>query len=115
MTDVAAIGEVVDNVKDSFDLWYAFIIGLPALVAAIATIRNRVDINKHYREQKIVNTSVLDQVRNDHTENLRDEITRGFSEVREDIKVLREDHRSLREDLHLERRERIEGDRRDTT
>ena len=110
-----AIEQVIQDAKDSFDLWYAFIIGLPALVAAIAAIRNRADINKHYQEQTKVNTSVLDQVRNSHEENLRDEITRGFKEIREDIKVLREDHRHLREDLHLERRERIEGDRRDTT
>lgn len=47
-----------------------------------------------------------DQVSNSHTENLRDEITRGFREVREDI-------RSLHEALNIERRDRIAGDRRE--
>lgn len=53
-----------------------------------------------------------DQVSNYHDENLRDEITRGFREIREDIKILRDEHRELRKELHTERQERIEGDRR---
>jgi len=52
------------------------------------------------------------QVSNSHEENLRDEITRGFREIREDIKVLRAEHRELRADLRTERIERIEGDKR---
>ncbi|BBC43589.1 hypothetical protein PBI_AN9_33 [Mycobacterium phage AN9] len=43
------------------------------------------------------------QVSNSHEENLRDEITRGFKEVREDIRL-------LHEALNIERRERIAGD-----
>lgn len=46
------------------------------------------------------------QVSNSHEENLRDEITRGFKEIREDI-------RQLRGELHTERQERIDGDRRE--
>ena len=46
-----------------------------------------------------------DQVSNSLSENLRDEITRGFKEIRDDI-------RFLRDELHTERKERIEGDKR---
>ena len=60
-----------------------------------------------------------DQVTNNHDENLRDEITRGFKEIREDISVVREELRldrasinSLRDDLRVERTERIDGDKR---
>ncbi|AGT14280.1 minor tail protein [Mycobacterium phage Adzzy] len=45
------------------------------------------------------------QVSNTHDENLRDEITRGFREVRQDIRL-------LSEALNTERQERIDGDRR---
>lgn len=48
--------------------------------------------------------AIEEQVSNDHEENLRDEISRGFKEVREDI-------RSLRDELHTERKERIDGDK----
>ena len=44
-----------------------------------------------------------DQVSNSHDENLRDEITRGFREIRADIRL-------LSDELHTERKERIEGD-----
>lgn len=52
------------------------------------------------------------QVSNSHDENLRDEITRGFKEVRADMKEMRADIGGLREELRTERIERIEGDRR---
>lgn len=45
------------------------------------------------------------QVSNTHDENLRDEITRGFREIRQDIG-------GLREEIRTERLERIEGDKR---
>mgnify|MGYP003584897359 CR=1 FL=1 len=43
------------------------------------------------------------QVSNSHDENLRDEITRGFREIRADIRL-------LSDELHIERKERIKGD-----
>ncbi|QFG04505.1 minor tail protein [Mycobacterium phage Jeeves] len=45
------------------------------------------------------------QVSNSHDENLRDEITRGFREIRQDIG-------GLREEIRTERVERIAGDKR---
>lgn len=47
---------------------------------------------------------IRNEVTNNHDENLRDEITRGFREVRADIG-------GLRADLSIERQERIDGDR----
>lgn len=44
------------------------------------------------------------QVSNTHEENFRDEMTRGFREVREDIRL-------LSTALNIERQERIDGDR----
>ena len=52
------------------------------------------------------------QVSNSHEENLRDEITRGFKELRDDNRDLRDDISGLREELRTERRERIAGDER---
>ncbi|AEJ93328.1 minor tail protein [Mycobacterium phage SuperCallie99] len=52
------------------------------------------------------------QVSNTHEENMRDEITRGFREIRDDMREVREDIKGLREELRTERIERIEGDRR---
>lgn len=46
-----------------------------------------------------------EQTTNKHDENMRDEITRGFREIRGDI-------RGLHEEISTERRERIEGDKR---
>lgn len=46
-----------------------------------------------------------DQVTNDHTDNMRVEITKGFKDIRADIQL-------LRDELHTERKERIEGDKR---
>lgn len=47
---------------------------------------------------------INNQVSNSHDENLRDEITRGFREMRADIG-------GLREEMRTERQERIAGDR----
>lgn len=103
-----AIGEVVQDAKDGLDLWHAFILGLPALAGVIATLVVTIRGQKKAEESRVELAEkadiTIDQVKNDHTDNLRDEITRGFREVRGDI-------RSLRDELHLERIERIEGDK----
>ena len=109
MTDFALVGEIVREATDSFDLVYAFIIGLPALAGVFATLYMTMK-GQRKSEQRLDDvdkktTETLYQVQNSHTENLRDEISRGFREIREDI-------RALREELHTERKERIEGDRR---
>ncbi|ALA48138.1 minor tail protein [Mycobacterium phage Phlei] len=56
------------------------------------------------------------QVSNDHQENLREEITRNFKEIRQEFadfrKEIHDDITGLRADLRTERIERIEGDKR---
>ena len=104
----SAVQQVVEDARDGFDLWYAFIIGLPALVAAVATLYGQHKAKARWDAQEERSNTIVAEVKNSHQENLRDEITRGFKEVREDIQ-------HLRKELHTEREERIEGDRRDTT
>ncbi|QFG04606.1 hypothetical protein PBI_KEZIACHARLES14_30 [Mycobacterium phage Keziacharles14] len=58
---------------------------------------------------------INDQVSNTHEENLRDEITRGFREMREDMLGVKQDIGGLREEIRTERLERIAGDKRRET
>ena len=105
-----AIGEAIQDAKDGFDLWYAFIIGLPALAGVFATLivtmRGQQKAKARWETQEKKADETLYEVKNEHSENLRDEITRGFREIRADIS-------GLREELRTERIERIEGDRRE--
>ena len=99
----------IQDAKDSLDLWHAFILGLPALAGVIATLivtlRGQKKASRYWQRAEKDATETLYQVQNEHSENLRDEITRSFNEVRNDI-------RTMRDELHVERKERIEGDKR---
>lgn len=84
------------------------ILTVPAIIAAIAAVKAHGKAAAH----KDTSEQTLDQVKNDHDTNLRDDIDEirellrdGFSETRKDIG-------GLREELRTERLERIEGDRR---
>lgn len=105
--DFSQVIQALDEARDGFDLWYAFIIGLPALAGVFATLlvtlSGQKKAKQRWREQSEKADMTLFQVKNDHTENLRDEISNGFNRVMRDIS-------SLREELDTERRERIEGD-----
>lgn len=109
MIDFSLVAGAIEDARDSFDLWYAFIIGMPALAGVFATlvVTLRGQQKSKERGEKVEETlsETLYQVKNEHDENLRDEITRGFREIREDL-------RAIREELHVERKERIEGDKR---
>ena len=109
----SAFQQVVEDARDGFDLWYAFIIGLPALIAAVATLYGQHKAKARWDAQEERSNTIVAEVKNSHQENLRDEITRGFREVREDIKIILEEHRQIRHELHTERKERIEGDKRE--
>lgn len=97
----------MEDVNDSLDLWYALIVSLPALggviTTLIVTLRGQKKSKERWDQVEQKTNETLYQVKNEHDENLRDEITRGFKEVRADI-------RSIRDELHTERKERIEGD-----
>ncbi|AOT24953.1 hypothetical protein PBI_KALPINE_33 [Mycobacterium phage Kalpine] len=64
---------------------------------------------------------IKDQVANDHSTNLRDDIdelvaavrmvTTGLSDLKTDVRDVKQDIGGLREELRTERIERIEGDR----
>lgn len=103
---VLAIADVLQDAKDGIDLWYAFIIGLPGLVAAIGVIYGQHKAKERWSRQEKQGDEIREEVKNNHAENLRDEITRGFREIRADIS-------GLREELRTERVERIEGDKRE--
>ena len=108
----SAVQQVVEDVRDGFDLWYAFIIGLPALAGGFATLvvtlHGQHKAKARWDAQEERSNTIVAEVKNSHEENLRDEITRGFKEVREDIQ-------HLRKELHTEREERIEGDKREVS
>lgn len=88
-----------DDWKDAFVLMF---LGVCSVLVAGLPLWNKV-------------RKIDTQVSNSHDENLRDEITRGFREVREDMQLLRQAQLSLRDEMRAERKERIEGDRaRDT-
>jgi hypothetical protein len=97
------------NPDDQFDLIAYIVIGLPAIIGAVAAFRHQ---NKQLKGQAKIAEQTLYEVKNDHPSNLRDDIDElgksinlGFHEVRQDIS-------GLREELRTERVERIEGDRR---
>lgn len=70
------------------------IYGLPALIWALAS----------WRDQK----KVLEEVKNKHSTNLREDL----DIIRDEIRGLSKDFVGLRDELRQERQERIEGDQR---
>lgn len=114
----ASAAEVLDP-QDGIDLWYAFIVGLPALVAAVASVYAVRGSREHRTLMKKQGGQILNQVENDHPTNLRDDIdslsqviSDGFAGTRKDLHQVREEFHQLRWELAQERQERIEGDRR---
>ena len=81
--------------------WEAGLLAFVALCGMLSLVLP-VWITARKNSQKL--NQINDQVSNSHNENLRDEITRGFRELRQDIG-------GLREEIRTERQERIAGDR----
>lgn len=100
------------DVDNWMDVIAYLVIGLPALVAAVATWHNQSKYRERFNKHEASQQAVLDEVKNSHETNLRDDIDaladsidRGFTEVHHQID-------GLRAELRTERVERIEGDRR---
>lgn len=100
------------NVDNWMDVVAYLVIGLPAMVAAIATWHNQNKYKDRFSRHEASQQQVLEEVKNSHATNLRDDIdalgvaiSDGFTEVHLQIN-------GLRSELRTERVERIEGDRR---
>lgn len=100
------------NVDNWMDVVAYLVIGLPALIAALATWRGQVKYRIRFSRHEASQQAVLEEVKNSHATNLRDDIdnlgvaiSEGFNEVHVQIN-------GLRSELRTERVERIEGDRR---
>jgi hypothetical protein len=83
------------------DVLVYLIVGIPAIIAALMGFKHQ---NKAIGKSNTMAAQTLDQVKNDHDSNLRDDID-ALGEIHIDIS-------GIREELRTERIERIEGDRR---
>lgn len=90
------------------DVAVYFIVGIPAIIAALAGF---VLAWRDLRSTKSGVTGVLEEVKNDHRSNLRDDIDDLTRSIHEGFKSVHQDIAGLREELRTERVERIEGDR----
>lgn len=110
MTSVLAVSELVQDVRDAWDLWYAFIVGLPTLIAAVGVVWHRRDAKTHWAAQDQKHDAVLDQVRNSHPTNLRDDIDSIKRLIESTHRETCQELRQVRDALNIERQDRIEGD-----
>lgn len=106
-----SVGESVTDARDIWDLWYAFVIGIPATIAAVATLWGQRKARDRWNRQERVSDEIRFEVRNDHKTNLRDDITELKTVISQGFKEIRQDVHQIREELSQERKERIEGDR----
>lgn len=93
------------NPDSWMDLAAYLIIGLPALVAAVATFVVQ-------KRQRDTSEKTLYEVKNEHATNLRDDIDDLADAVRDGFSEMHHEMGILREELRHERVERVEGDRR---
>lgn len=95
--------------EDWNDVLVYLIVGIPAILAAIAGFRHQ---NKAINKSNDMAEKTLYQVQNDHQSNLRDDIDLLRATIKQGFKEIHVDISGLREELRTERIERIEGDRR---
>lgn len=95
-----------DDWKDVFVLCFVSVCSVAGLaLPAYFAVKKTANENAKKLDTAAEKIARIDeQTSNNHDENLRDEITRGFREVREDIRL-------LATALNIERQERIDGDR----
>ena len=95
---------------DWHDVTAYLIVGLPAIIAAVAAAFKHQ--NKELGKQRNIAEQTLYEVKNDHRSNLRDDIDELHILIKDGFREVKEDIHGLREELRTERIERIEGDRR---
>lgn len=97
------------NPDSALDLIAYLIVGIPAIIAAVAAfMKQRQELKTHRKTAE----RMLYQVENEHRSNLRDDIDDLASSIKEGFGDVQKDIRGLHEELRTERMERIEGDRR---
>lgn len=109
----------VINPESAIDLWYALIVAIPAIITAIGVFYGQAKARKRWDKHDSRSEELLFEVKNDHTSNLRDDIT-DLGEAIGDIKTVvnegflavKKDITGIREEIRTERLERIEGDKR---
>lgn len=115
------------------DVFVYLIVGIPAIIAAVGVVLNARNQRASHKSQTETADAVLEEVKNDHTTNLRDDIDGLFDamrlitemkdhnssslrelrgELREGFREIHVDISGVREELRMERLERIDGDRR---
>lgn len=97
------------NPDSPWDLIAYLIVGVPAIIAAVATFMKQ---RQELKETRDTAKKMLYQVENEHRSNLRDDIDDLAKAVKEGFKGVRQDVHGLQEEMRTERIERIEGDRR---
>ena len=107
------------NPDSWIDIVAYLIVGIPAIIAAVGVMsarRTQQDNHEDHEESVAAAaktaSAVLEEVRNDHSTNLRDDIDALASQIKQGFKEIHIDISGLREELRTERIERIEGDRR---
>lgn len=97
------------NPDSPWDLVAYLIVGIPAIIAAVAAFMKQ---RQELKETRDTARKMLYQVENEHHSNLRDDIDDLAKAVKEGFQAVRQDVHGLQEEMRTERIERIEGDRR---
>lgn len=97
------------NPDGVIDLLAYLIVGIPAIIAAVAAfMKARQELHIHRETAR----KMLYQVENEHRSNLRDDIDDLAVSIKDGFLEIRQDMHGMREEMRTERIERIEGDRR---
>lgn len=100
------------NPDSWIDIVAYLIVGIPATVAAVGVFLSARAQRESHESQTETADAVLEEVKNDHKTNLRDDIDSLSAQIKQGFKEIHIDISGLREELRTERIERIEGDRR---
>ena len=107
------------NPDSWMDVVAYLIVGVPAIIAAVSALRTNQAVDLARKTHEVANAAqtktvdaVLDEVKNDHKTNLRDDLDQIRDMIHNGLSDIQQDIREIRSDIRTERVERIEGDRR---